>query len=304
MASHAHTRLEDLVRLRHAAAGFSLLPKQPINSLLSGQHASRLRGRGLMFEELRDYRPGDDIRQMDWKATARLRKPYIRVYSEERERPVLLLVDQRSSMFFGSARTTKATTAAEVAALAAWRAMDGGDRVGAILFDDHDTIELRPRRSRESVLHICHEITRMNQGLSAGSPPVDSSGRLNDALQLCVNVAKHDCLVILITDYNGDNEATQRLTTRMASHNDLLACLIYDPLGIRLPAQGHLPATDGEIQYSIPGGEQFDRSYQDAFRARCGRLRERLGAIRVPILPISTHEPVTDQVMAAMGERS
>ncbi|TWU10465.1 DUF58 domain-containing protein [Allorhodopirellula heiligendammensis] len=303
MGSHPYTRFEDLVRLRHAAGGFSLLPKQPVSSLLSGQHASRLRGRGMMFEELRDYRPGDDIRQMDWKATARLRKPYIRVYSEERERTVLLVVDQRTSMFFGSERTTKATAAAEVAALAAWRAIDGGDRIGAIVFGDDETLELRPRRSRESVLHICHEITRMNQQLSADQLAEDSSRRLNDALRQCVNVAKHDCLVVLVTDYAGDDDETRRLTTQLASHNDVLAFLVYDPLGIRLPARGQLHATDGSTQYSIPSGPEFAQSFETSFRARCDQLRERLGAIRVPIVPICTHEPVARQILAAMGER-
>lgn len=136
-----HPTLEQLVRLQFEAREFSLLPRQPVHSLLSGRHASRLRGRGLTFEELRDYRPGDDIRTMDWKATARLRKPHVRVYTEERERPVLLVVDQRVSMFFGSARTTKATTAAELVALSAWRTLDAGDRVGAIVFDDDETVD-------------------------------------------------------------------------------------------------------------------------------------------------------------------
>ena len=116
-----HPSLDDLIRLQFDARGFSFLPRQPVRSLLSGRHASRLRGRGLQFEELRDYRPGDDTRSIDWRATARLRKPHVRVYSEERERPVLFVVDQRTTMFFGSARTTKATAAAELAALGAWR---------------------------------------------------------------------------------------------------------------------------------------------------------------------------------------
>ena len=129
MTTRVYTTLDDLVRMQFDARGFSLSSRQPVTSLLSGRHASRLRGRGLTFEELRDYRPGDDIRSMDWKATARLRKPHVRVYSEERERPVLLVVDQRTSMFFGSVRTTKAVAATELAALAAWRALESGDRV-------------------------------------------------------------------------------------------------------------------------------------------------------------------------------
>lgn len=304
MASHPYTTLDDLVRLRHAAGSFSRLTRQPVRSLLSGQHASRLRGRGLMFEELRDYRPGDDIRQMDWKATARLRRPYVRVYSEERERTVLLVVDQRTTMFFGSVRTTKATAAAEVAALVAWRAVGGGDRVGAIVIGDDETLELRPRRSRENVLRICQEITRMNQQLSAAGNSAGSASQLNDALRRCVNLAKHDCLVILITDYEGDDDETRRLTSQLASQNDVLAFLVYDPLGIRLPSHGEMPASDGQVQYLIPCGPEFDRAFENSFQLRCEHLKERLSAIRVPIVPICTHEPVVEQILAAIGGRT
>ena len=110
--STIYADLEQLVRLEHRARGFSLLPRQPIHSILAGRHASRLRGRGLNFEEIRGYLPGDDVRPMDWKVTARMREPHVRVYTEERDRPVLFLVDQRASMFFGSRRAMKSVAAA------------------------------------------------------------------------------------------------------------------------------------------------------------------------------------------------
>jgi len=119
--ARAYVSLDDLQKLSHRAQGFSFLPRQPVHSLLTGRHASRLRGRGLDFDELRHYYEGDDTRTIDWAATARLGTPYVRVYREERDRPVLLLVDQRVSMFFGSKRATKSVVAAEVAALSAFR---------------------------------------------------------------------------------------------------------------------------------------------------------------------------------------
>ena len=114
-----YVTLEQLVRLQNRTSGFSFLPRQPVRSLLAGRHASKVRGRGLNFEEIRRYLPGDDIRQIDWKVTARTRQPHTRVYTEERERPVILLVDQRLGMFFGSRRNMKSVTAAEAAAR--WR---------------------------------------------------------------------------------------------------------------------------------------------------------------------------------------
>ncbi|MEO1981513.1 MAG: DUF58 domain-containing protein [Fuerstiella sp.] len=257
--------------MQFEARGFSLLPRQPVTSLLSGRHASRLRGRGLMFEELRDYRPGDDIRSIDWRATARRGKPHVRVNNEERERPVLLVVDQRSTMFFGSARTTKATAAAELTALAAWRTLDVGDRVGAIIFSDEEIVQIKPHRSRGNVLRICDNLVRINNRLSE--------------------------------DRTSDGSATRRLTTHLAAHNDVLAVLVYDPLGARLPVQGRMEATDGRRQLAIPEGRSFAHRYEAGFRTRCGQIRNRLRAIRVPVLPICTHDPVTQQVLSALGTR-
>src|ERR1700754_2540097 len=131
-----YVTLEELTALRTQSRGFSLLPRQPIHSLLAGQHASRLRGRGLNFEEIRRYQPGDDVRQIDWKAALRTRKTHWRVYTEEKERCVVLIVDQRFSRFFASVRNMKSVTAAEAAALAAWRVVDQKDRVGALVFND------------------------------------------------------------------------------------------------------------------------------------------------------------------------
>ena len=236
MTARIHPTLDDLVRLQYQARDFSLLPRQPVHSLLSGRHASRLRGRGLTFEELRRYRPGDDIRSIDWRATARLRTAQVRVFTEERDRPVLLVVDQRVDMFFGSARTTKATVAAEIAALTAWRTVDRGDRIGAILFDDESFLEIKPRRSRGTVLRICQELVRINERLSAQRP--SNPGQFNGALRRANNLAKHDHLVILVTDYAGDDEVTSELATRLAAHNDVLAVLVYDPLGAAFAGAG------------------------------------------------------------------
>jgi uncharacterized protein (DUF58 family) len=296
-----HAQLSDLLRLRFETHRFSLLPRQPVHSLLSGQHASRLRGRGLSFEELRRYQQGDDIRLIDWKATARKRKAHVRVYSEERDRPVLLVVDQRATMFFGSQRTTKATTAAEVAALAAWRAIQVGDRVGAVIFGDTESVEIKPQRSRRTVLRICHELVRMNQQLSADSVPAQNTG-LNSALERAVNLARHDYLVVLATDYHGHDDRTQQLATRLAAHNDVLAILIYDPLGIRMPVSGQMAVSDGQHVVDVPTESGFEQRFEDAFRTHSMQIRNRLKAVRIPVLPICTHESVPRQIVDALGQ--
>lgn len=301
MSARIHPTLNELARLRFDARGLSFLPHQPVSSLLSGRHASRLRGRGLTFEELRDYRPGDDIRSIDWRATARLRKAHVRVYSEERERPVLLVVDQRSTMFFGSARTTKATAAAQLAALGAWAALDAGDRVGAVIIGDNDIVEIKPRRSRENVLRICHEMVRLNSELSATG--IARPERLNDALQRAVKLAKHDYLVVLITDYQGNDDYTHRHATHLAKHNDVFAMLVYDPLGASLPAFGQSEFTDGSKQVSVKVDASLNERFEAEFRKLASQIRQNLRSIRIPVLPICTHEPVVEQVLTALGAR-
>ena len=140
--------LDELIALDRRDRRVSFLPRQPVRSLLSGRYASRMRGRGLNFEEIRDYRSGDDVRSIDWKVTARLRKPHVRVFNEERDRQALLVVDQRLTMFFGSRLAMKSVTAAQAAAIGAWRILAVGDRVGGIVFNDRDIAEVL------SLIHI------------------------------------------------------------------------------------------------------------------------------------------------------
>src|SRR5262245_9606701 len=172
--------LNELVALQHRTHGFSFLPRQPVQSPLSGRHASRLRGRGLNFEEIRRYQPGDDIRQIDWKVTARTRKTHSRVFTEERERTTLLVVDQRLTMVFGSVRNMNSVTAAQLAALGAWRVLEQKDRVGALVFNDSKTVEIRPQRSRATVMRILNAVLEYNHALSLKTNARPNPGMLNE----------------------------------------------------------------------------------------------------------------------------
>lgn len=207
-----YTSLQALVRLRFAAHGFSYLPKQPVRSLLSGRKRSRLRGRGLDFDELRHYRPGDDIRNMDWRVTNRTGKPHVRVYTEERDRPVMVVVDQRLPMFFGSQQKMKSVVAAEVAAITAWRVLSVGDHAGAILFNDSRTVETRPTRNERRVTSWLGDLRAMNNELSVLAPQGSNPKALSQALLMLERNVGHDYLVILISDFYGWNDATGRDT--------------------------------------------------------------------------------------------
>src|SRR5262245_3387046 len=221
-APGVYANLEDLVRLKFSARKFSFLPRQPIHSLLAGRHASRLRGRGLNFEEIRRYQAGDDIRQIDWKVTARTRRTHTRVFTEERERSVLLLVDQRWTMFFGSVKNMKSVTAAEAAALAAWRVIAQQDRIGALVFNDSSIAEIRPHRSESNVMRILHEVLEQNHAFSVDAKIRANRAMFNEVLHRGARLAKHDCLVCIVSDGFGNDEESRHLLTRIAEHNDVL----------------------------------------------------------------------------------
>lgn len=293
--------LDELIELKADARGFSFLPRQPLHSLLAGRHASRLRGRGLDFEELRHYAQGDDVRNIDWKATARLRSPYVRVYNEERERPVVLVVDQRSPMFFGSRRTMKSVAAAEVAALGAWRTLQVGDRVGAVVFNENEIVDQRPQRNQSAVLRILHEVVRLNQAL-ATSHRHSGAVSLNHALEAAARRANHDHLVVVISDLDGADDETQRLTTQLAAHNDVLIVAVYDPLGATLQNHPGMVAATPQGPLRLSTDSAFPAAFQRVFSERLEQWRDIFHALRVPVLPISTTESPSEQLRDLFGQ--
>jgi uncharacterized protein (DUF58 family) len=302
MMNGVYISLDQLARLRYQARGFSFLPRQPINSLLAGRHASRLRGRGLNFEELRRYQPGDDIRTIDWKVTARTGKTHTRVYTEERDRPTLLVVDQRLSMFFGSQRAMKSVTAAEAAAVAAWRVVNAGDRVGAVVFNDADVVQIRPHRSRDRVMQILKAIVAQNQTLAPEAGKTANPAMLNRALKETLRVATHDHLVCLISDLNGADAETRQLMTRLSQHNDVIVAFIYDPLETALPKAGRLTLSDGVQQLAIDSNSASLRQrYQSQFQERLEKGKNILLKQDVPLLQLTTTEDVIVQLRRLIG---
>jgi len=297
-----YVQLDELARLQHKASGFSFLPKQPIHSVLSGRPASKLRGRGLNFEELRNYLPGDDTRNIDWKVTARTRTPYVRVYTEEKDRTVWLLIDQRVNMFFGSKNRMKSVVAAEVAAISAWRVLSVGDRVGALVFNDSGISVIPPHRSRERVMQILKQVVEKNQALSADPGLKPDAGKLNEALKQVSHLARHDCLVCLITDGNGINSETRRYITRLAEHNDVLTAFIFDPLERDIPAVGRLRFADGKGQLEADtSNKKLRTAFQNEFEQRMEQMRSASRRFSMPLLPLDTCSPVSEQIRDVLG---
>ena len=300
----AYTNIKSLVKFKYQGQGFSFLPRQPVHSLLAGQKTSRLRGRGINFEEIRTYLPGDDVRNIDWKVTARMRKPHTRVYTEDRDRPTLLVVDQRINMFFGSKRAMKSVVAAEAAALGAWRVVCVGDRVGAVIFNDTEIESIPPHRSNKTVLNILGSIVRMNQKLTTKHETVSQSAKLNEALKNVSRLAKHDYLICIISDFDGANEDTQRMMTRLARHNDVIVGFVYDDLETEIPDLGRVIIGDGNKQIEFDTSDQSLRQrYKDEFADRLAIAKKFLMQRKVPIIPLNTEIPVAEQLRKVLGYR-
>jgi len=294
--------LDDLLALEHRGSRISFRPRQPVHSLLSGRFASRMRGRGLNFEEIRDYRSGDDVRSIDWKVTARLQSPHVRVFNEERDRQTLLVVDQRLSMFFGSRRSMKSVVAAEAAAIGAWRVLGAGDRVGAIVFNDLEVTEFRPHRSRSTVLQILTAIVRYNRALRINSGISASPSMLNDALRRAQRSALHDAAVIVISDFDGADDDTRKMIGAIARHNDVVAMLVHDPLQSDLPASAAMTVTDGVLQIHLEvGRESIRKSISNVSKDRLKDVFAWTQDLGVPVLPLSAAEDTAQQLRRLLG---
>ena len=293
--------LAHLRALEDRARRLTFLPRQPARSVLNGRHASRLRGRGLNFEELRGYLPGDDVRAIDWKVTARTGEPHVRVMTEERDRPALIVVDQRMSMFFGSVLNMKAVTAAEAAALAAFRILDQGDRVGGIVFGDTAIAEIRPQRSRVALDRFLTALADAN-GLLRADAPVAEPMPLARVLRAVARIAPRNHLVIVLSDFDVVDEETERLVAGIARGNDLVLGLVSDPFGEDLSEGLRLVVSDGELQAEIDTGDRAaHRRLRDMASGRLATILDWQRRFGVPVLPLSAAEETLPQMRRLMG---
>ncbi|MCH8227345.1 MAG: DUF58 domain-containing protein [Proteobacteria bacterium] len=234
--------------------------RQPAASSMAGAYRSRFRGRGMDFLESRNYQPGDDIRNMDWRVTARTGRPHTKVFQEERERPVLVVLDASPSLYFGTRRVLKSVAAGQIAAAVAWSTVRRGDRIGGFFFAPGRHRELRPAGGRRGAM-------RMIQGLVDWLQPeqvwAEAPEPLSSALARVRHTVRPGSLVIIISDFFGLDENCNRHLSRLRQHNDVIGCQVLDAAEHQLPA-GHYPITDGEQLSVLDMGRKDSRSkYED-----------------------------------------
>ncbi|MDJ0882460.1 MAG: DUF58 domain-containing protein [Gammaproteobacteria bacterium] len=278
-----------------------LLKQQPgkIISRLSGNYLSSFKGRGMEFDEARPYQPGDDIRNMDWRVTARTNKPYSKMFREERERPILLWVDFRASMFFGTKQCFKSVLASKVAALLAWKGSQQGDRLGGLFFSDQVHRELRPARGKSATLHLIKQLSEFSQqNPSMTSLTAQSENKAGHALRRLAHVAHPGSLIYMISDFRHIPRQLESTLNRLSRHNELVLLHVYDPLETELPPNGFYRVTDGQSETDINTSVQSKRDqYRDRFVKHRQALVQLCKKNKVRFLTISTHQPLLQTLM-------
>ncbi len=268
----AYVELSDLLALRHRPA-----PSQQRTSLRRGHQAgsrlSKLRGRGVDFSEVRLYQPGDDVRSIEWRVTARKNKPHTKVFREERERPTLVVVDQSQSLFFGSRVRLKSVAGAELGANAAWRALAHNDRVGGLVLGNAHTPVHKPLRSVKAVARLLADLAQQNQALSRHSRLLNPA-HYRDSLQRIRRLAPNSFRIVLISDFLTGTDAWHDVVPNLARHNDLTLVRIADPLERTLPMAERYSITDGSERWQFHSGNRRLRAaYADQFERRDQALR-------------------------------
>ena len=309
----AYTELSALLRCRFAAQDLKLFAHQPARSLLSGGERTRFRGRGMDFEEVRLYQPGDDIRSIDWRVTARTQVAHTKIFREERERPVFMLVDQRSPLFFGSTRCFKSVLAAHIAALLGWAALANGDRLGALVFGDYNQRDVRPRRSKHAVLELLHQLQDYNHRLSSPITPApvqlpsgqtQKANSLNDMLSDARRIAKPGCALFIISDFHDLDKGAEQQLFELARHTDVTLVHVFDQLERQLISNSSLTISNGRERLQLAANEKaFQQAYTSQFDQQLDLLATICKRLRIPLLSYATHDDIQDGLRKAFGRK-
>ena len=230
--------LAELIEMRHRVREVQLFSTPAQRSPLIGLHHSKLRGRGVDFDQVRVYQAGDDVRSIDWRVTARTQEPHTKLFHEERERPIFILVEQSRRLFFGSGQMFKSVLAAQAAALIGWAALGHNDRVGGLVFGDGEHYEIKPRRSKQSLLQLLNRLVHVNQSLHTEVLPEKDA--LGMALRRAREVLRPGSLAIVICDERALTDGAEQQLSLLSRHCDLLLLPVSDPLDHALPAAGLL----------------------------------------------------------------
>lgn len=294
----AYCALDELIAARFTAAIAPPPARRIARAPLLGNMRSALRGRGLEFEEVRAYQAGDDVRAIDWRVTARHGKPFTKLFREEREKPLLIVVDQRQPMFFGSRYCFKSKLAAYIGAWLAWSGLEQGDRIGGLIFGNSERHEIRPRRSRKTAMAWLNALHNFNHQLQRDTRLHSAEQSLLDTLANLRRIAKPGSTIYFLSDFHGSAHPQVREHLHaLARHCEITALFIYDPLERELPPPAMYAVTDGSARVTLDSGNrQLRQHHRDAFERHRQFTQQLLRSVAIPLLEISTDEPPLQQL--------
>lgn len=286
-AQGAQVDLSRLLALRFPARQLDIRRRRRALAQLSGGQRSNFRGRGIEFEEVRGYQAGDDIRAIDWRVTARTGSAHTKMFHEERERPVLLVVDQRPAMNFGSRYCFKSVLAAELTALLAWSALASNERIGGLLLRPGDHWEMRPRNSRRTVMAL---LSALAETVDTRLPEPHEENRFPDLLRSARRVARPGSSVFIVSDLDGaEAESAQEELFQLARHTEITVIHCSDPLEVQLPPAGDYTVTDGRDRIDLDTGvAQMRELFASEYEQRLESHRLALQRLGIPMLKAST----------------
>ncbi len=236
-------------------------------NIFAGQYHSAFKGRGMAFSEVREYQFGDDVRDIDWNVTARFHRPYVKVFEEERELTVMLLIDVSGSLEFGTSRQTKRDMATEIAATIAFSAIQNNDKIGVIFFSDRVEKYIPPKKGRKHILYIIREMLDFK--------PESTRTDLGEAMKFLTQVMKRRCTSFVVSDFYDRKDFSHELEIASRKH-DVMAIQVYDPRARQLPDIGLMKVRDAETGYEMV----IDTSSKNLRRAHTRYWMEREDALR------------------------
>lgn len=299
--------IKELLEYRGRSALLDLSAKNQIKSHMAGTLVAKTKGRGMEFDEARHYQVGDDIRAIDWRVTARTGKTHTKIYREERERPVVLLVDFSHQQFFGSQMLLKSVQIAHLASLISWSAVANGDRIGALLFNDHDHRELKPRNRHHGALGVIEYLVKLhNQGLESFKRNETNPQSFEKACLRLRRVVKPGSLVFLLSDFSGLTPKAIKQLQLLSRHNEIIGCQVTDPLEHNLPDEltGALAITDGVNRTEFLLNNKRRQQYALHQSILLDERAQTLKKLKIPMLNFSAHLPLLEQLNQRYSRQS
>jgi uncharacterized protein (DUF58 family) len=293
-----HVDVDELIGLRAHLAGLAQASRRRRASYRSGGRDTRLRGRGMEYEESRAYMPGDDFRTMDWRLMARTGEPYSKVFAEEKERRFLLAVDLSPSMYFGTRHSFKSWAAAQLAAHLGWLASFSGDRIGGLIACPDYHREVRPGRTRAGLLGVFHHLAEASR---AGAGAGNGASRLDFLLRELYRVVKPGAIIALISDFIGLDEESMEILSAVSRHNEVGLFWIHDDTETEAWPGGHYQVMleSRRIDFTLAGDDR-DRWLLERQQRHRQRIEELAATFELALIPISCNHDIGSQVLQSL----